>query len=277
LHSSQEQTKKSLNLNNLITDLLKIMKQLRDKDTGCPWDKIQTFETISKYTIEEAYEVAEAISNSDWENLKEELGDLLLQVVYHSQIAEELNLFNFNEVVEIISNKMISRHPHVFGANKFERSLPQQIIEWELLKDIENKEKLNDSNYLLDNVPKSLPALIRANKLQKKAAKVKFDWEKTRDVLDKLNEESKELLDAIDNTNQVEVEEEIGDLFFTMVNLARKLDIDPEQALMRTNDKFQKRLNGIEDELSKTGRSIYDVDSDDLELLWLKQKDSAST
>jgi len=268
----QPTNRKSLRSDELVLQLLEIMKQLRDKDTGCPWDKLQTFDTISKYTIEEAYEVIEAISNKDWANLKEELGDLLLQVVYHSQIASELNLFDFNEVVESISNKMISRHPHVFGSNKLEKSVSQQIIDWELIKDLERKEKPNNSKYLLDNIPRALPALVRAEKLQKKAAKVEFDWPRTSDVLDKLNEESLELLDAIDKSNQIEIEEEVGDLLFTMVNLARRLEINPEQALTRTNDKFRKRLNGIEDELRKTGKTLNNVSSNDLEILWEAQK-----
>ena len=268
----QPTNRKSLRSDELVLQLLEIMKQLRDKDTGCPWDKLQTFDTISKYTIEEAYEVIEAISNKDWANLKEELGDLLLQVVYHSQIASELNLFDFNEVVESISNKMISRHPHVFGSNKLEKSVSQQIIDWELIKDLERKEKPNNPKYLLDSIPRALPALVRAEKLQKRAAKVEFDWPRTSDVLEKLNEESLELVDAIDKSNQIEIEEEVGDLLFTMVNLARRLEINPEQALTRTNDKFRKRLNGIEDELRKTGKTLNDVSSNDLEILWEAQK-----
>jgi len=268
----QPTNRKSLRSDELVLELLEIMKQLRDKDTGCPWDKLQTFDTISKYTIEEAYEVIEAISNKDWANLKEELGDLLLQVVYHSQIASELNLFDFNEVVESISNKMISRHPHVFGSNKLKKSVSQQIIDWELIKDLERKEKPNNPKYLLDSIPRALPALVRAEKLQKRAAKVEFDWPRTSDVLDKLNEESLELVDAIDKSNQIEIEEEVGDLLFTMVNLARRLEINPEQALTRTNDKFRKRLNGIEDELRKTGKTLNDVSSNDLEILWEAQK-----
>ena len=268
----QPTNRKSLRSDELVLQLLEIMKQLRDKDTGCPWDKLQTFDTISKYTIEEAYEVIEAISNKDWANLKEELGDLLLQVVYHSQIAAELNLFDFNEVVEGISNKMISRHPHVFGSNKLKKSISQQIIDWELIKDLERKEKSNNPKYLLDSIPRALPALVRAEKLQKRAAKVEFDWPRTSDVLDKLNEESLELVDAIDKLNQIEIEEEVGDLLFTMVNLARRLEINPEQALTRTNDKFRKRLNGIEDELRQSGKTLNDVSSDDLEILWEGQK-----
>ena len=268
----QPTNRKSLRSDELVLQLLEIMKQLRDKDTGCPWDKLQTFDTISKYTIEEAYEVIEAISNKDWANLKEELGDLLLQVVYHSQIAAELNLFDFKEVVEGISNKMISRHPHVFGSNKLKKSISQQIIDWELIKDLERKEKSNNPKYLLDSIPRALPALVRAEKLQKRAAKVEFDWPRTSDILDKLNEEALELVDAIDKLNQIEIEEEVGDLLFTMVNLARRLEINPEQALTRTNNKFRKRLNGIEDELRKTGKTLNDVSPGDLEILWEAQK-----
>ena len=167
---------------------------------------------------------------------------------------------------------MISRHPHVFGSNNLEKSISQQIIDWELIKDLERKEKPNNPKYLLDSIPRALPALIRAEKLQKRAASVEFDWQKISDVLDKLNEESLELVDAMDKSSQVEIEEEVGDLLFTMVNLARRLEINPEQALTKTNDKFRKRLNGIEDELRQSGKTLNDVSSDDLEILWESQK-----
>lgn len=268
----QPNSQNSNNSDKLVTELLEIMKQLRDKDNGCPWDKQQTFETISKYTIEEAYEVVEAINNKDWENLNEELGDLLLQVVYHSQIAHELGMFEFHEVVKNISTKMISRHPHIFGNKNKKQSLEQQIKDWEEIKDIEKKKKTNNKGYLLDNIPKALPALIRAEKLQKKAAEVKFDWVETREVLDKINEESSELINAIDNLNQAEIEEELGDILFTIVNLSRKLKVDPEKALNRTNEKFRYRLNGIEDELNKLGKSFKEIDPDLLETLWEAQK-----
>ena len=181
-------------------------------------------------------------------------------------------MFEFHEVVKNISTKMISRHPHIFGNKNKKQSLEQQIKDWEEIKDIEKKKKTNNKGYLLDNIPKALPALIRAEKLQKKAAEVKFDWVETREVLDKINEESSELINAIDNLNQAEIEEELGDILFTIVNLSRKLKVDPEKALNRTNEKFRYRLNGIEDELIKLGKSVKEVDPDLLETLWEAQK-----
>ena len=167
---------------------------------------------------------------------------------------------------------MISRHPHIFENKNKKQSLEQQIKDWEEIKDIEKKKKTNNKGYLLDNIPKALPALIRAEKLQKKAAEVKFDWVETREVLDKINEESSELINAIDNLNQAEIEEELGDILFTIVNLSRKLKVDPEKALNRTNEKFRYRLNGIEDELIKLGKSFKEIDPDLLETLWEAQK-----
>ena len=255
-----------------IEELIKIMKQLRDKETGCPWDKVQNFESIARYTIEEAYEVNDAILNKDWENLKEELGDLLLQVIYHSEIADELKLFNFNTVVKGISKKMIDRHPHVFKDKTKKKSMEQQIIDWENIKEIEKKQKEESSTYLLDNVTKYLPALSRAEKIQKKAAKVNFDWKNTEDIFVKLAEETEELFVAIANKDKLNIEEEIGDIFFTLVNLARKLNVDPEEALRKTNQKFQKRINGMEDDLRKRRQTLGTQTLADLEHLWQAQK-----
>ncbi|MDG2097263.1 MAG: nucleoside triphosphate pyrophosphohydrolase [Paracoccaceae bacterium] len=271
-------TKKSTNpdnsiaFNHSIEKLLNIMKKLRDKEAGCPWDQVQSFESIASYTIEEAYEVNDAIINKNWENLKEELGDLLLQVVYHSEIADEQKLFNFDEVVEGISKKMVNRHPHVFKNESNNSQIEQQIPDWEDIKQAEKIKKGEASVYLLDDVTKYLPALSRAEKIQKKAAMANFDWKHTEDIFDKLAEETEELLVAIANKDKLNTEEEIGDILFTIVNLARKLDVDPEEALRRTNQKFQKRINGMEDDLRKHSKKLNTQTIEELEHLWQVQK-----
>jgi len=271
-------TKKSINpdnsipFNHSIEKLLNIMKKLRDKEAGCPWDQVQSFESIASYTIEEAYEVNDAIINKNWENLKEELGDLLLQVVYHSEIADEQKLFNFDEVVEGISKKMVDRHPHVFKNKSNNNQIDQRIPDWEDIKQAEKIKKGEASVYLLDEVTKYLPALSRAEKIQKKAAMVNFDWKHTEDIFDKLAEETEELLVAIANKDKLNKEEEIGDILFTIVNLARKLDVDPEEALRRTNQKFQKRINGMEDDLRKHSKKFNTQTIEELEHLWQVQK-----
>ena len=271
-------TKKSINpdnsiaFNHSIEKLLNIMKKLRDKEAGCPWDQVQSFESIASYTIEEAYEVNDAIINKNWENLKEELGDLLLQVVYHSEIADEQKLFNFDEVVEGISKKMVDRHPHVFKNKSNNNQIDQRIPDWEDIKQAEKIKKGEASVYLLDEVTKYLPALSRAEKIQKKAAMVNFDWKHTEDIFDKLAEETEELLVAIANKDKLNKEEEIGDILFTIVNLARKLDVDPEEALRRTNQKFQKRINGMEDDLRKHSKKLNTQTIEELEHLWQVQK-----
>ena len=271
-------TKKSINpdnsiaFNHSIEKLLNIMKKLRDKEAGCPWDQVQSFESIASYTIEEAYEVNDAIINKNWENLKEELGDLLLQVVYHSEIADEQKLFNFDEVVEGISKKMVDRHPHVFKNKSNNNQIDQRIPDWEDIKQAEKIKKGEASVYLLDEVTKYLPALSRAEKIQKKAAMANFDWKHTEDIFDKLAEETEELLVAIANKDKLNTEEEIGDILFTIVNLARKLDVDPEEALRRTNQKFQKRINGMEDDLRKHSKKLNTQTIEELEHLWQVQK-----
>ena len=271
-------TKKSINpdnsiaFNHSIEKLLNIMKKLRDKEAGCPWDQVQSFESIASYTIEEAYEVNDAIINKNWENLKEELGDLLLQVVYHSEIADEQKLFNFDEVVEGISKKMVDRHPHVFKNKSNNNQIDQRIPDWEDIKQAEKIKKGEASVYLLDEVTKYLPALSRAEKIQKKAAMANFDWKQTADIFDKLAEETEELLVAIANKDKLNKEEEIGDILFTIVNLARKLDVDPEEALRRTNQKFQKRINGMEDDLRKHSKKLNTQAIEELEHLWQVQK-----
>ena len=260
-----------------IDRLLEVMKALRNPDGGCPWDIEQTFETIAPYTIEEAYEVADAIARKDMADLREELGDLLLQVVYHSQIASERpdasQAFTFHQVAEAITEKMIRRHPHVFGDARVE-SASAQSKAWEEVKAEERRAKgKGDRESLLDDIPLALPALTRAEKLQKRAARGGFDWPETRQVLDKIEEELAEVKAELESGAVPDrVEDELGDLLFTVANLARHLKIDPEQALRRTNRKFELRFRAVEQALSKGGRAMADTPLDDLESLWQAAK-----
>lgn len=254
-----------------ISDLVDVMARLRDPETGCPWDKVQTFETIAPYTIEEAYEVADAIRLADMKGLREELGDLLLQVVYHARMAEEGKSFNFADVVSDITEKMISRHPHVFGEQQAETPGDVNIL-WDNLKTKEKTAngKIRDS--LLDDVPLALPAIMRAQKLQKRAAKVGFEWEKPVHVLDKLEEEIAELRNALVSGDPDSVREEVGDMLFCVVNLGRMLDVDCEESLRKTNNKFFSRFNGIEKELKKLDKDFSEMTLGQLEDMWQAQK-----
>ncbi|MGI9509647.1 MAG: nucleoside triphosphate pyrophosphohydrolase [Geminicoccaceae bacterium] len=260
-----------------IDRLLAVMARLRDPDGGCPWDIEQTFETIAPYTIEEAYEVADAISRGDMADLEEELGDLLLQVVYHSQMASEGpdadQAFTFTDVAAGIADKMIRRHPHVFGDATVE-SAAAQTKAWEEVKAEERKLKgMAERESLLDDVPIALPALTRAEKLQKRAARGGFDWPETRQVLAKLDEELGELRHEIRNGAVTDrVEDELGDVLFTVANLARHLKIDPEEALRRTNRKFECRFRSVEQDVGKMGCSMKDKSLDELETLWQAAK-----
>ena len=249
-----------------IERLLEIMRRLRDPDTGCPWDIEQTFQTIAPYTIEEAYEVADAIERQDWPELEGELGDLLLQSVYHTAIGEEEGHFSFQSVVRNISDKMVDRHPHVFGDESRDKSAEQQTRDWEAIKATERAGKAQRGT--LDGVARNLPALLRAVKLQKRAARVGFDWPETVQVLDKLLEEALELVDARDSLSQEAVTDEMGDLLFVMANLARHLNVDPEEALRKTNAKFTRRFDYIEAELAKTGRRPEDSTLEEMDKLW---------
>ncbi|MDD9744184.1 MULTISPECIES: nucleoside triphosphate pyrophosphohydrolase [Marinovum] len=246
--------------------LLKIMRRLRDPETGCPWDIEQDFSTIAPYTIEEAYEVADAIERQDWGELKGELGDLLFQSVFHAQMAQEAGLFDFDDVANTMSDKMVARHPHVFGAESRDKSPEQQTRDWEAIKAAERAEKAQKG--ALDGVAVGLPALLRAFKLQKRAARVGFDWPETEQVLDKIAEEARELVEARESLPQDKVEEEMGDLLFVMANLARHLAVDPEAALRRANAKFTRRFKSIEAALAAQGRSTADSDLDEMDALW---------
>lgn len=250
--------------------LLEIMRRLRDPETGCPWDIEQDFASIAPYTIEEAYEVADAIERENWDDLKGELGDLLLQTVYHTQMGAEAGLFDFDAVANAISDKMVFRHPHVFGDESREKSAEQQTRDWEKMK-AQERAAANAAG-VLDGVAAGLPALTRAVKLQKRAARVGFDWPSTDEVLDKIVEESQELVQAKSQKSQNEIEEEFGDLLFVVANLARHLDIDPEAALRRTNAKFIKRFQYIEARLSEQNKTPHESDLDEMDALWTDAK-----
>ncbi|WP_136637532.1 nucleoside triphosphate pyrophosphohydrolase [Pseudooceanicola onchidii] len=250
--------------------LLTIMRRLRDPDTGCPWDIEQTFATIAPYTIEEAYEVADAIERGSPQELKGELGDLLFQAVFHAQMAEDQGLFTFQDVVAEISRKMIDRHPHVFGDESRDKSADQQTVDWETVKAAERAAK--GAQGVLDDVAVGLPALLRALKLQKRAARVGFDWPSTNEVLAKIQEEAAELVEARDTLGLDEIEDEMGDLLFVMANLARHMKVDPEAALRRANAKFTRRFAAIEAGLAARGKSPADSTLDEMDALWNEAK-----
>lgn len=249
-----------------IDRLKAIMARLRDPVGGCPWDVEQTFATIAPYTVEEAYEVADAIERGDLADLKDELGDLLLQVVFHARMAEEQGLFSFDDVAQSINDKMIRRHPHVFGDQTYE-SLAHQVAGWEALKAQERAGKGRAAS-LLDDVPAGLPALTRAVKLTKRAARVGFDWPHVDFVLAKLEEEVAELRVEIDAGDQALAREELGDVLFVIANLARKLDIEPEDALRSTNAKFARRFQYIEAALALRGKTPEQSDLAEMDALW---------
>ncbi|MFT4700431.1 MAG: ATP diphosphatase [Yoonia sp.] len=246
--------------------LLEIMRRLRNPDTGCPWDIEQDFGTIAPYTIEEAYEVADAISRSDWADLEGELGDLLLQTVYHTQMGSEAGHFDFESVVRAISDKMVARHPHVFGTESRNKTSEQQTIDWERLKAAERGAKAQTRT--LDGVAVGLPALTRAVKLQNRAARVGFDWPDTSHVIDKIKEEAAELVEARETLSKAEVAEEFGDLMFVVANLARHLNLDPEETLRAANAKFQRRFEAVEDALTTLNKTPAQSDLAEMDTLW---------
>jgi tetrapyrrole methylase family protein/MazG family protein/ATP diphosphatase len=261
-----------------IARLIEIMAALRTPQTGCPWDLEQDFRSIAPYTVEEAYEVADAIERGDLDELRDELGDLLLQVVFHARMAQEKGVFAFPDVVAAICDKLIRRHPHVFGDGA-DLSAEGVTAQWDEIKAAERAAKRgrNDSPApasLLDGVPLALPALTRAVKLQQKASKVGFDWNNASHVMDKIREETEEIaaeLDAAD-VDPTLVEEEIGDLLFVVTNLARHAKVDPEQALRGANAKFERRFHHIERRLAEMGSSAEDASLDQMEALWVEAK-----
>ena len=250
-----------------IDRLLEIMRRLRDPATGCPWDIEQTFASITPYTIEEAHEVADAIERAAWDELPGELGDLLLQVVFHAQMATDAGMFGFQDVVRAISDKMLARHPHVFGSESRDKSAEQQTADWERIKAAER-----GPARVLDGVALGLPALTRAVKLQKRAARVGFDWPSTDEVVAKIAEETAELVEARETLTHAEVTEEFGDLLFVMANLARHLKVDPEAALRAANAKFSRRFGRIEDWLAEAGKAPADSDLAEMDALWNRAK-----
>ncbi len=249
-----------------MTRLRAILRALRDPETGCPWDIEQDFASIAPYTIEEAYEVADAIEQEDWPALKGELGDLLLQVVYHGQIAEEAGHFTLDEVAQAICDKMVARHPHVFGDESRDKSAEDQVRDWEDVKAAERAARAQGG--VLDDVALGLPALMRAVKLQKRAARVGFDWPETAQVLDKMLEEARELVAARDGLSEAEIAEEFGDLLFVIANLGRHLGVDPEVALRAANAKFTRRFRAIEAALAAQGRRPEESNLAEMDTLW---------
>ena len=251
--------------------LLAVMRALRDPAHGCPWDVQQDFATIAPYTIEEAYEVADAIERGRMDDLREELGDLLFQVVFHAQMASESGHFGFDDVAAAITDKMVRRHPHVFGSAE-ERDAESQTRAWEAQKAEERARKGGDDVSVLADVPLALPALTRAEKIMKRAARVGFDWPTLEGVFAKIDEELAETREAVGEGDADHIAEEIGDLLSTVVNLARKLDVDPEAALRGANAKFERRFRSIEQALDAKGRSPAEATLDEMEAFWLDAK-----
>jgi nucleoside triphosphate diphosphatase len=248
--------------------LLDLMATLRDPDKGCPWDKQQTFASIAPYTLEEAYEVADAIERADTSALKEELGDLLFQVVFHSRLAEEQGSFAFGDVVDSICDKMTARHPHVFGAARIETA-EQQSVAWEEHKQRERAAKQTGPGSVLDDVPISLPALSRAAKLGKRAATVGFEWPDVQGALDKAEEELQEVREAIAaGTSQADIEDELGDILFCLVNICRHMQVDPETALRKTNYKFERRFKHVETRIHEQGRELKQATLAEMDVFW---------
>jgi ATP diphosphatase len=248
---------------------LQTFKKLRDPIQGCPWDKEQDFNSIASCSIEEAYEVADAIERGDFSDLKEELGDLFFQIIFHSGMAEERGFFNFEEVVKELNDKLIRRHPHVFN-EKVEINASESLEIWENEKKKEREKKNLTS--LMDDIPKNLPSLTRAKKIQRRAKSVGFDWQDKNDVMKKIDEEIDELKRAETSEKKEDISEEIGDLFFTLVNLSRHYNLEPEDIIRKANLKFETRFRKMEDEASKAKIDLKDLEINDLETLWQKIK-----
>ncbi len=258
--------------NSSLQSLIEIMARLRDRQSGCPWDIEQTFDTIAPYTIEEAYEVADAIARRAWDDLRGELGDLLLQVVYHARMAEEEGRFDFHDVAREIGDKMVRRHPHVFGDEIEWRTSDEQTSAWEAQKAAE-REAVGEGG-TLDGVALGLPSLTRAVKLQKRLARVGFDWSTAEDVLEKVVEEAAEISAA--QAEGGDVEGEIGDLLFTLANLSRHIGIDPEAALRRANAKVERRFATVEAQLKEAGTTAQQASLEEMDMLWTETKKKVS-
>ncbi|MFA6280455.1 MAG: nucleoside triphosphate pyrophosphohydrolase [Bdellovibrionales bacterium] len=259
-----------------IDQLLDVMRKLRDPETGCPWDIKQDFKSLARYTLEEAYEVVEAIENDDHDHLCEELGDLLLQIVFQAEIAQETALFSFDDVAAREAHKMIERHPHVFGDRAGVSTAADVLKNWEADKAAKKAAKAKDearAHSVLDDVNTALPAVSRALKLHQRAARVGFDWGNPTDIIAKIREETDELeVEIKANTNRDALEMELGDVLSVVVTLARHLEIDPERALRRSNQKFESRFRFIEDSLRQRGQPIAEASLDEMEALWQEAK-----
>ncbi|MDC1131671.1 nucleoside triphosphate pyrophosphohydrolase [Gammaproteobacteria bacterium] len=253
-----------------ITTLLETMRMLRDKDNGCPWDIEQTLESLSPCVIEEAYEVADAIAKKDYDNLKEELGDVLLQVIFQAEIANELKLFNFDEIVDTLNKKLIRRHPHVFEDAPKPLSAQEQTQAWDAIKAQEKNPE--DASNTFGDIPASLPPILKAKKIQKKASKKGFDWKESIYVIEKVEEELKELKLEIQQNNNENIKNELGDLLFSIVNLSRHLELDASEAINQANHKFVKRFRLMEAEISKDNQEIDNLTSEELEEFWVRIK-----
>lgn len=271
-----------------IERLVALMKMLRDKNFGCPWDLEQSIESLIPFTLEEVYEVVDAIEKRDMVELEDELGDLLFQVVFYAQIAQEEDLFNFDDVANAITNKLVRRHPHVFPegevtnfGTKSKISSDQVVVNWELIKKEEKEEKLarktiesaaNGIESVLGDVPRAMPALERSRKIQRRAANVGFDWQEIAPVVSKLKEEVEELEEAISNGKSAAIESELGDVLFAVVNIARHTNVDPESALRKANSRFENRFKWIETKLQSDGKSITEMNLQQLNQLWEEAK-----
>jgi ATP diphosphatase len=253
-----------------IQRLIDIMSRLRDPSNGCPWDREQNFKTIAPYTIEEAYEVADAIERGELNDLRDELGDLLFQVVFHAQLAREQRAFGFDDVVNAISDKLERRHPHVFGAANI-RTAQEQNVAWEEHKRQERAAR-NRAASALDDVPVGMPALTRAAKLGKRASSVGFDWPDIGGVLDKIEEEIRELREAVQSKRQTDIQAELGDVLFSIANVGRHLHVDLETALRQTNSKFERRFRYVEARLRELGKSPEQSTLEEMDLLWAEAK-----
>lgn len=252
-------------IKNEIDKLLNIMATLRDPQGGCPWDQQQTFDSLTKYTLEEVYEVIDAIDEKQWDHLKSELGDLLFQVIFYSQIASENHLFDFNDVVKGLNKKMIERHPHVFSNRKQVKTPEQQNQIWE-----QNKNKKRNS--VLDDIPKSMPELLKSVKFTKRAAVIGFDWPHIDSVFDKMDEEILELKQAIESKDEHHIKDELGDVLFVCTNLARHLGIDPILALRQANKKFENRFRRVEERAKSKNPKLNKFNLEELEQLWIEVK-----
>ena len=260
-----------LNKLESISKIRKVIKILRDPIDGCPWDLKQDYNSLAPYSIEEAYELVNAIENNDIEEIKKELGDLLLQVILISQVADDKGDFDFDDVANEISKKIIRRHPQIFDKNYNENDLPHES--WEKIKKLEKNKSTNTKN-TLDQVEKNIPTLLRSLKIQKKAASLNFDWENETQVLNKIDEEIHELKDALKLNNKKMIEEELGDLFFTIINLSRRLNLDPEQTIRKANKKFTTRFNEMENFIEDNKLKWHNLKKHDFKNLWNKVKNN---